>query len=234
MGDHKILNIIIEESKSFNMRSQKIEQHKRNLKLNSVQREILVGKILGDAHLETQNNGRTYRLKIEHSIIQTKYVDWLYENFKDWVLTPPQIKLKIVNGRTSKNIWFQTVSHPALRFYAQQFYLNSKKKIPKMIKKFLSPRTLAIWFMDDGSIKSKEHRALILNTQCFDKKDLSLLQKGLKTSHNIETRHRYEYGIQLLIPEPSATRFARIIEPYLLSEFRYKLGKIGLTLLPKE
>ena len=38
------------------------------MKLSREQREILVGILLGDAHLETQNRGRTYRLKVEHSL----------------------------------------------------------------------------------------------------------------------------------------------------------------------
>lgn len=89
--------------------------------------------------------------------------------------------------------------------------------------------------MDDGSYKSKDHRVLILNTLCFSVEDLEQLQKGLKASHNIDSQFRqHRDGIQLLITEPSATKFARIIEPFLLPEMRYKLSKIGLTQLPKE
>lgn len=36
-------------------------------KLTEQQREITVGLLLGDGHLETRTNGRTYRLKVEHS-----------------------------------------------------------------------------------------------------------------------------------------------------------------------
>lgn len=110
------------------MRSKKIEEYKKELKLKSHQREILVGTILGDGHLETQNNRMTYRLKIEHSEKQKKYVYWLYGYFKNWVLTPPQTRQRMVDGRIQRNTWFQTVSHSSLRFYAQQFYQNGKKK----------------------------------------------------------------------------------------------------------
>ena len=41
-------------------------------------KEMLVGKILGDGCLETQNNGATWRLKIEHSFKQKEYVDHQY------------------------------------------------------------------------------------------------------------------------------------------------------------
>ena len=45
------------------MRSKQIEEHKKTLKLTKKQKEILVGLILGDGHLETLNKGKTYRLK---------------------------------------------------------------------------------------------------------------------------------------------------------------------------
>ena len=45
------------------MRSRAIEAYKTTLRLSDVQREILVGILLGDACLETQNAGRSYRLR---------------------------------------------------------------------------------------------------------------------------------------------------------------------------
>ena len=65
------------------MHSDLIESHKSKLKLTDRQREIIIGKLLGDGHLETQNKGKTYRLKIEHSIKQREHVDWLYSNLKN-------------------------------------------------------------------------------------------------------------------------------------------------------
>lgn len=214
------------------MRSKAIEERKKKLFLTSNQREIIVGLLLGDGCLETQNTGRTYRLKVEHGASQSKYVDWLYRQFVDWVLTPPQMKDK---ADQSQNVWFQTISHPALRFYAQQFYVNGRRQVPRIIAKLITPLGLAVWFMDDGSLKSKDHRALILNTHCFSSADLSLLQKVLLIRFDIEAQFRHQKdGTQLLLTEPSASRLAEIIQPYLLPEFWYKLGKVGLTQLPKE
>ena len=39
--------------------------NKLDLKKNNVIREIIIGKLLGDAHLETQTSGKSWRLKIE-------------------------------------------------------------------------------------------------------------------------------------------------------------------------
>jgi hypothetical protein len=56
------------------MRSNAIENLKKTLELNELQREVLFGLLLGDACLETQNRGRTYRLKVEQSAQHEAYV----------------------------------------------------------------------------------------------------------------------------------------------------------------
>src|SRR6266704_2029341 len=103
------------------MRSRAIEDYKSTLLLSSVQREALVGLLLGDACLETQNRGRTYRLKIEQCARHDAYVSHLYLLFREWVLTPPGPRFKRAsNESVTTNVAFQTVSHSAFRFYAQQ------------------------------------------------------------------------------------------------------------------
>lgn len=207
------------------MRSNEIESYKKTLRLNKTQREILVGLILGDGHLETMNRGRTYRLKVEHSIKQKDYVDWLYVAFKEWVKKPPEAKEKFVFGRKFVNYYFSTYSSGKFRFYAQQFYRNGKKIIPKMIGKFLSPRTLAVWFMDDGSIKSKRHKTKLINTQCFSSRDLKRLQAALQEKFGIATtRKKEKKGYRLYIVSNSIERFEAIISPYVIPSMRYKLG----------
>jgi hypothetical protein len=58
---------------------------KRNnkFKINKFQKEILIGLILGDAHLEKSLNSLSYRLKIEQSFFHKEYVEHLYNIFKD-------------------------------------------------------------------------------------------------------------------------------------------------------
>lgn len=215
------------------MRSNKIESYKKTLKLSDLQREILIGTLLGDGHLETQNKGRTYRLKIEHIFWQKNYIDWLYHILKDWVLTPPQEKIQKVNGILRKKYYFSTVSHGTFRFYAQQFYQNRKKILPKLIQKWLSPLVMAVWFMDDGSIKSNRHRALILNTQCFTREENKKLISIIKNKFDIEMSLRPQrQQWQLYIGSASVEKFVQLIRPHILPSMRYKLGKLG-NKLPK-
>src|SRR5437870_12409395 len=150
------------------MRSRAIEEYKVNLELSSVQRETLVGLLLGDACLETQNRGRTYRLKVEQGAHHEAYVRHLYELFRPWVLSPPRSKRCVASNGSETTSWvFQTVSHQAFRFYAHQFYGEVGKQIPKLIHRWLTLRGLAFWFMDDGSMKCSQSRGVIFNSHAF-------------------------------------------------------------------
>ena len=190
------------------MRSNKIESYKKTLKLSGYQKEVLIGTLLGDGHLESQNGGRTYRLKIEHSLSQREYADWRHKVFKEWVLTAPQEKEQVSQDILRKKYWFSTISHGAFRFYGQQFYLNGRKKLPALIHKWLSPIAMAVWFMDDGSIKSARHRALILNSQCFTRLENIKLIKVIGEKFGIEMTLRPQRNLyQLYIRSVSVGKF---------------------------
>ena len=132
------------------MRSRAIEAYKTTLRLSDVQREMLVGILLGDACLESQNAGRTHRLKIEQGAAHADYVRHLYEVFREWVLSPPRPKQGRTSGVTTINIAFQTVSHKDLSHFGELFYRNQRKIVPDNVGDPLTARGLAYWFMDDG------------------------------------------------------------------------------------
>jgi len=196
----------------------------KQFKIPSYQEQIIMGKILGDGHLETANH-RTYRLKIEHSIKQKFYVDWLYEQLMNLASNSPKVKLQKVKDKIYKKCWFNTSYSGSFRFYYQQFYLNGKKIAPKLIGRWLTPLTLAVWFMDDGSVKSKYHQAKIINTQAFDLTSLRRLQKALESNFEIKTKLRKQKeGYQIYILANSTPRFKEVIGKYILEGFKYKLG----------
>jgi len=214
------------------MNTKKIREWKKSLKLTQRQRDILVGLLLGDGHLETQNGGRTYRLKVEHSLEQTDYVNWLFSEFVEWIVAKKPYHKERANGQ--KSIGFTTCSHGALRFYAHQFYSKEQKQIPKSIKKLLNPISVAVWFMDDGSRKSNRHSAYIIHTLGFSKQDLEVLQRAIEEKFLIATtlhRQKEKYW-RLYIPSESAALFTKIIAEYVLpiQSMRKKL----VTKMPKK
>lgn len=221
------------------MFTRELEERKSSLKLTPIQKEILVGTLLGDGHLETKNRGKTYRLKIEHTIKQKAYVDWLYNHFKEWVATPPRIRTRRINFQRKCGEYelygFQTLSVGSLRFFAHQFYDGVTKVVPKQIGRWLTPRTLAVWYMDDGSIKSKVHRTVLLNTQGFSKRDLERLQRAFLEKWGVQASLREQKeGRQIYIGNESIERFISLIIPHVLPSMQYKIPKAWLTQLPKK
>lgn len=221
------------------MFTRELEQRKSSLKLTPIQKEILVGTLLGDGHLETRNRGRTYRLKIEHTMKQKAYVDWLYDHFTEWVATPPRMRTRHVDFPRKSGDYelygFQTLSAGSLRFFAHQFYEGAKKVVPKQIGRWLSPRALAIWYMDDGSIKSKAHRTVLLNTHGFSGKNLEILQNALAKKYGVITTLRgQKEGKQLYVTSGSSETFVSLILPHIIPLMQYKIPEHWLTHLPKK
>ena len=209
------------------MRSKEIDNLKKEIKLTKIQRSIVIGLILGDGHLETQDGGKTYRLKVEHSIKQKDYVDWLYVQLESLVASRPKLKMRNLGNKEYISYWFTTYSLGAFRFYAQKFYSNGKKIIPEIVSKLLDPLAMAIWFMDDGSFKSSRHRTFIIHTLGYSKQDLLKIKELFKKKFGIDIElHRQKVSkFRLYVFSRSAEKFRELVEPYIIPTLRYKLGE---------
>jgi hypothetical protein len=194
-----------------------MKQRNKNNKfvVSRIQKEILIGLILGDAHLEQSWNGLSYRMKIEQSLKKKEYVYHLYEIFKNWTLSQAKVK--------RDNLFFQTRFTKSLSFFGKQFYKEKKKVIPKLIHKWLTPRAIAYWYMDDGSMKSKQSKGVFFNTQCFTFKEVTLLSNILNKKYKLKTTlRRQKVGYQIYVSGYSYETLSSIIYPYLIDSMKYK------------
>lgn len=210
-----ILLATVSVERQTNMNTKEIREQKTGLKLTQKQRDIIVGLLFGDGHLETQNGGRTYRLKVEHGALQRDYVEWLFNELREWIpATEPYMKLR-ANGVV--NYGFTTYSHGALRFYGQQFYEGKKKVIPALIERMLTPLGLAIWFMDDGSRKSAKHKTYIIHSLGYTKPDLLRIQNILQKKLDLKVALHQQKGRywRLYIPSESARKFEQLTGKYV-------------------
>ncbi len=193
--------------------------------MNKKQKSILVGLLLGDGHLETVTRNRTYRLKVEHSLKQKEYVDWLYGEFADFIRHEPYVKTKSLNEKQFSCCGFTTCSSGLFRFYAQQFYSGRKKIIPKLFAKLIDPLALAIWFMDDGSFKSIRHKTYIIHSVGYTKDDLGIVQKVFEEKFGIKVALHKQYDRwRIYFLSETADKFKKLIEPYVIPSMKYKLG----------
>ena len=185
--------------------------------LSGVQRQIIVGTLLGDGSMRRSRTNAL--LEINHSVRQRTYVDWKYDNLAGFVLTPPKERPGN-GGRIAYR--FVTKSHPELTLIYRSFYGEKGKRVPTELE--LTPLTMAVWFMDDGS---KSRRAVYLNTQQFDLVSQERLLGMLSAQWGVQgSLHRDKEYRRIWVRVESATTFVELIDPFVLPEFKYKLPQV--------
>ena len=184
--------------------------------LTEEQKSILIGCLLGDG---TMRKKKDAHLEINHCYAQKVLVDWIFGIFQSMVRTPP--KWRKGNGKREA-YRFTTRKLPVLTPYYDWFYKNKKKVVPFDLK--ISPLSLAVWFMDDGS---KSYSSIYLNTQQFSLDEQLLLIGILKKQFNIEaTLNKDKTYFRIRLRSGSAGRFIQLVKPFVLKEFRYKFPSV--------
>ncbi len=183
-------------------------------------KDTLIGTLLGDGYLEP--HGRGVRLQVIHSARYKSYVEWKHQELAE--LRPSPIHYQANRGYP---YWrFVTRCHPLLSELRAIFYPNGRKAIPENIADLLtSPKSLAVWLMDDGSCDRRQG-SIKLETQCFSQEELERLRDALKRNFGVEAAiHRSESrkAHWLYLPVEQALSFAQMVEPYILPVMRYKL-----------
>lgn len=181
--------------------------------LTKVQESILIGSLLGDGTMRKKINAY---LEINHAYKQKVLVDWIYSKFSNLVITPP--KWRKGNGDREAYRFF-TRSLPALTPYYNRFFIRGKKVIPNDLK--LNALSLAVWFMDDGS---KSRSSIYLNTQQFSVEEQERLIIILGDQFRLEsTLNKDKIYFRIRVRSESSKKMVKIIEKYVLPDFRYKL-----------
>jgi hypothetical protein len=137
----------------------KVERSKINI--DSPLNEIIIGLLLGDGHLQCRNGNSRFiygqsSLRKHH----LNYFNHIFDLFKPFISKDFVPKSRtFINKRTNisyKSISFATLTLPCFNYYRNLFYNKDNKKIvPLNINQFLTPRGLAYWIMDDGSLQNK-------------------------------------------------------------------------------
>lgn len=192
--------------------------------LNSLQREILIGAMLGAGTLRKGDGAVNVSFKLDLAIQSKEVVEFVYLIFQDLVGSPPRIQRR-ADGRAS--LWFRTYRLPELRHWQNIFYtVNAKgdlvRVIPDLLHRWITPLSLAIWFMDDGSKDATG--GYYLHTQCFTLGEAKKLQQILGNLFHLEvTVHKDKKYHRLYILKSNISKFNALVEPFIFPCMRYKL-----------
>lgn len=188
-------------------------------KLSPKQKEVVIGCILGDGYLRKLEGRRDAFLEINHSIKAKEYVDWKWKILKSIAASPPKSR------RQNKGLWkeayrFFTREHQELTELWRKFYKDGKKFIPKGFT--LTPLSLAVWFMDDGSRTKKGD--VYLNCQQFDFESQRRLLHALRLLGIRARMNKDGKYYRIRIYKESLPKFFEIIKPYIHPSMQYKLS----------
>lgn len=202
-----------------------------------LQKDILVGCLLGNANLQT-DNGQLWRAQFLHKAIHLPYIEHKYLALKEFCNQKP-LYASYYDEKTKKTYdrySFVTITTDNFRFWGNMFYKNQngiwKKKVPKNIKKFLTPRALAYWYMDDGALKWQGHsNAVRLCTDSFSVSEVNLLKEALQENFQLKCSLQSKNNInRISILEESYLTLRDLVLPHVLPSMYYKFpdGKGGV------
>ena len=158
-----------------------LKRYKQQLtSLSTIERQIAEGIMLGDASLQTQDGGKSYRLKLLQGDKNKEYLFHLSTVFSRYLSPPsPQNRQSKTTGKALKAWRSQTISHEAFNILAKTFLDEKGRKriTPDLV---LTDRGLAYWLMDDGgkSNYNKDRpklKGVTINTQGFSKTEVESL-----------------------------------------------------------
>lgn len=213
---------------------------------NQEQKDLIFGSLLGDANLSTETHGKTWRFRVGHAEPFKEYVIHKYDILEPYCRTPPalnQTKPDLRTGKSYKRWVFNTLIVPQLKFYGDMFYTYNpktqtfEKDAPSLnnIKKNLTPRALAYFYMDDGAIKSLgKSNGMRICTEGFTVNGVTRIKTALKDLYGFDVtltkKMAYnEERKRISILERDSTGFRNVIEPHLVNCMKYKVsdGKRG-------
>lgn len=217
-SDQKIAKIlkVTRTSVTYLRNKLKLKKSYKEITLDSFQRSVLIGALLGDGHLRI-DNVNAYG-DYAHSLKQKEYALHKYKILKD-LCAIPKIESNFDKRAqiNRKRIHIRFLSNPYLTSIYTNLYINKRKVFSKELAKEFNIVSLAYLFMDDG-YKHKDSYGIALNS--FDQNSQNIFinwfqEKGIKASF-------HKNGI-LYIHKENAEYFKKLIEPYIIDSMRYKL-----------
>lgn len=192
------------------------------------QLDVIIGSLLGDACLECRSVGArspiTARFRVHHGEKQKNYVWWKYEILKDLVLREP-CEISWTNPKRmlhEVSLYFHTKSLRNFGILYHYFYPQKVKILPAHIFDLLTPKMLAVWFMDDGSYNGNN---ITLNTQSLPKNEQLRIVDYLRDKLSIYSTVVKEYqNWKVYIGSRDFRNFLSIIEPHIIPSMAYKIG----------
>ena len=195
----------------------------RSVPFTQRQKDIAIGSLLGDAYLRP--SGNSFSLSFTHGEKQKAYLDWKRSEFQNFVTQPGYYCNNREFHGSLPTYTFGTINHPYLsELHALCYTKGRKTVVPEWLDQ-VSPLSLAVWYMDDGSI-NKRYGTIVLctNSFSFDEQVLivAFLMSRFGVNSVIEPRRNNQSVVR--INASQRHRFLEVVAPHIPDCMSYKLG----------
>lgn len=182
------------------------------VKLTKKEKSVLVGTLLGDAYIRTDNE--TSRLELHHSTKQVEYCKWKVSMLPSLLF---QFRYSNYYNRKYQKKYYSFNATSQRLACLNEFKYTIKGINPEWLK-YYNEMALAIHFMDDGM---KASNSYVLCTNSFSKKDLELFINHCYNRFNITWNiHKSN---QLYLPSRYALKFKSLVKEFIHPTLMYKL-----------
>lgn len=206
---------------------------------------LITGSLLGDGAIiksfDKRQNTFNYYFSESHGKRQAEYLRWKSsyfesEGFKSNISFRDRKSSLGTREIATREYRFHSYGNAAFKPLRQYWYPNDTKQVPIDVE--LSPLSLAVWYMDDGSYDVFRGK-IELSSYGFDLASHKVLQKEL-ARFNIEAsiaskNRKGKQYYYIYLPRSSAWKFLTLTEPFMHEELSYKWPKgYELHSLPKD
>lgn len=195
--------------------------------LSDVQRQLVLGSILGDGSLG-KNTGGCY-LRFCHGDPQLEYLLWKQSILGPLAPAPHRSYQKLFLGKMNTQHHIHTITHPEFTELRALVYRDGEKHVSHELLSGIDALGFAVWYMDDGSfLKAANSRQVVFCTEAFAPDEVVLLQRwfddrwGVRAVLQPQTTNAGE-RFRLRINRTQTSTFFNIVEPFIHPALRYKL-----------
>ena len=157
------------------------------ISLSSSCKAIILGSVLGDGSLKLYAQYKNAKFCIRHTEPQREYMYWKAHLLQE-ISIASSLQIQKPSGYSkNKKLLYESKVCEELTQIHHLLYSQNRLNIKRSWLNHLTPLSLAIWWLDDGSIIGNGKRG-VLCTDPFSKHEHTLLKRYLKVVWHIESQ----------------------------------------------
>lgn len=203
------------------------------------QEDIIIGSLLGDAHLRIGRKNCSFSKKQKKD--RLPYLEWMEKILSPYssAISPIYSSEKLIGGKKGvilerqkiakrlSGFFLNTHQHPNWTILREEWYKDKIKIVPTNLK--LNPLRIAVWYWDDGS-NSEKNRTAVFCVQSFTMDEAIFLAERL---HDFEIKPEVRHVVSeytgkkmpiLKIYSKSYDNLIELVKPYMFWDcFAHKI-----------